>query len=216
MEKLGVASLSDAELIAIMLRTGVQGQSAVELGAMLLDTFSGVRGLVTSPASRLRDIRGLGKVKSGQIAASIELARRMARETMAKQPAFHSSKEVADYLKITLGHYRHEVFYVLWLNNQHHLICDEIISEGTLNEAMVYPREVVKSALKHDAAAAILAHNHPSGADTSPSPADIAITRRLINALGLMDIRVLDHFIVSGNRAVGMADNGFDFTAKRI
>lgn len=211
MKKWGAQSLTDAELLAIMLRTGIKGASAVEIASSLLERFGGLRGLVNAPEEELRKAKGLGEVKRGQIMAGIELSKRMSREALAATPAFESTNAVADYLRLIFANRQTEAFVALWLDNRHHLLLDEILSEGSINEAAVYPREVVIAALKAQASAVIFAHNHPSGRDAEPSPNDISITRRLVAALSLIDIRVLDHMVVSGHRVVSMRANGMDF-----
>jgi DNA repair protein radc len=204
---LGAAALSDAELLAILLRTGVRGKSAVDLSREILHTLGGVRGLISAEDEQWQGISGLGKVKRAQVLAGVELARRMLRETMHEQNIFTRPDDVADYLRLSLGQLPHEVFVALWLNNRHQLICYEELAQGTLNEAAVYPREVAKKALRHHAAAVIFAHNHPSGyAEASKS--DHEITKRLVNALALIDVRVLDHFIVSPQQVASMAACG--------
>lgn len=205
---LGASALSEAELLAILLRTGVRGKSAVDLAREILHTLGGVRGLVGADEAQWQGISGLGKVKRAQVLAGVELARRMLREAIHEQNVFGRPDDVADYLRLSLGQLSHEVFGALWLNNRHQLICYEELTQGTLNEATVYPREVVKKALHRNAAAVIFAHNHPS-CNNEASDADHGITKRLVNALALVDVRVLDHFIVSPQQITSMAAQGF-------
>lgn len=211
---LGAAALSDAELLAILLRTGVRGKSAVDLSLEILKELGGIRGLITASDPQWQNISGLGKVKRAQVLAGIELARRMLRESLHEKNAFTRPEDVSDYLRLSLAHVPHETFGALWLDNRHQLILYEEIARGTLNEAAVYPREVVKNALTHNAAAVIFAHNHPSG-NTEPSEADYTMTHRLVNALALIDVRVLDHFIVAGDQIVSMAALGTLPTSSR-
>ncbi|MDR1530510.1 MAG: DNA repair protein RadC [Burkholderiales bacterium] len=204
---LGAAALSDAELLAIVLRTGVRGKSAVDLSREILKKLGGICGLISANDVEWQNISGLGKVKRAQVLAGIELARRMLRESLHEKNAFTHPSEVADYLRLSLAHFPHETFGALWLDNRHQLILYEEIARGTLNEAAVYPREVIKRALAHNAAAVIFAHNHPSG-QAEPSDADLAITRQLVDVLALIDVRILDHFVVTSDKIVSMAAQG--------
>jgi DNA repair protein RadC len=206
----GAATLSDAELLAILLRTGVKGKSAVDLARELLARFGGVNGLLSCcerSAAQLAEIKGLGGAKSAQLGAALELARRSLREQLASGGALTSPGAVRDYLKLALGGRPHEVFVCLWLDAQHRVTRCEELFRGTLTQTSVYPREVVKAALSVNAAAVIFAHNHPSGA-AQPSQADELLTRNLKDALALVDVRVLDHFIVAGPQAISFAERG--------
>jgi DNA repair protein RadC len=201
---LGAASLSDAELLAVVLRTGIRGKSAVELGRDLLSRFKGLAGLF---GADLSGVKGLGPAKRAQFEATLELARRSIEEGLKKDPVLTSPGAVRDYLKLTLGSRPHEVFVCIWLDAQHRVIgCDEVF-RGTLTQTSVYPREIVKAALAANAAAVIFAHNHPSGA-AQPSQADELLTRNLKDALGLVEVKVLDHFIVAGSQALSFAERG--------
>jgi DNA repair protein RadC len=200
----GPAALSDAELLAVMLRTGVRGKSAVDLGRELLARFGGLAGLF---GARLDGIKGLGPAKRAQLEAVIELARRSVGESLRQAPALTSPGAVRDYLKLSLGRRPHEVFVCIWLDAQHRVTAYEEPFRGTLTQTSVYPREVVKAALANNAAAVIFAHNHPSGA-AQPSQADELLTRSLKEALALVDVKVLDHFIVAGGQALSFAERG--------
>jgi DNA repair protein RadC len=200
----GAQALSDAELLAVVLRTGVRGKSAVELGRELLARFKGVAGLF---AADLSAVKGLGPAKRAQFEAAIELARRSIEERLRKDPVLTSPGAVRDYLKLALASRPHEVFVCIWLDAQHRVIEYQEAFEGTLSQTSVYPREIVKAALARNAAAVIFAHNHPSGA-AQPSQADELLTRNLKEALALVDIKVLDHFVVAGAQAISFAERG--------
>lgn len=203
----GAARLSDAELIAVCLRSGLRGKSAVDLGRELIAQFGGVGGLLAAGISDLTRVKGLGAAKAAQLVAVLELARRALRENLREACALTSPGAVRDYLRLTLGARPHEVFVCIHLDAQHRVIDAEELFRGTLTQTSVYPREVVKAALGANAAAVIFAHNHPSGA-AQPSPADELLTRQLKEALALVDIKVLDHFIVAGGQALSFAERG--------
>jgi DNA repair protein RadC len=203
----GPPALSDAELLALLLRTGIPGKHVVQLAQELLDRFGGVAGLLHTGADALRTIKGLGPAKRAEVVAVLELARRALAQELKLQPLFDSPKAVRDYLQLQLGARAHEVFAVLFLDSQNRLIELEELFRGTLTQTSVYPREVVLRALHHHAAAVVLAHNHPSGT-AQPSRADETLTSTLKAALSLVDVRVLDHFIVTRERAVSMAEMG--------
>jgi DNA repair protein RadC len=200
----GAAALSDAELVAVLLRTGVRGKSAVDLARELLDRFRGLRGLF---GSNLAGVRGLGSAKRAQFEAVLELARRSVKEDLAQGAALTSPGAVRDYLRLALGTRPHEVFVCLWLDAQHRVVCAQEAFKGTLTQTSVYPREIVKAALAANAAAVIFAHNHPSGV-AQPSQADELLTRNLREALALVEVKVLDHFIVAGSQAISFAERG--------
>jgi DNA repair protein RadC len=202
----GPQALSVAELIAILLRTGSRGQSAVDLARGLLVEFGSLRNLMTADRQRACANRGLGPVRFATLQAALELARRHYQELMQVGPALTSPQATRQFLSMRLRDLRHEVFCCLYLDNRHRVIAFEELFRGTLDGASVHPREVVKQALAHNAAAIILAHNHPSGV-TEPSQADELITRRLKEALSLVEIRVLDHFIV-GEGVESFAERG--------
>jgi len=203
---LGPASLADAELVAILLRTGVKGKSAVDLARQLLARFGSVSALLEA-GSTDAEMPGLGGAKLAQLKAALELARRALKEEISSRDALSSPRAVRDYLRLTLAGREQEVFAVLLLDAQHRVIACEELFQGTLTQTSVYPREVVKCALKHNAAAVIFAHNHPSGI-AEPSHADEILTRSLKSALALVDIQVLDHFIVAGARTMSFAERG--------
>lgn len=202
----GAAVLSDAELLAIFLRTGIPGKSAVELARELLANLNGLGGLLASPEN-LQNIKGLGPAKIAQLAAVMEVARRCLKEDLRSASALTSPGAVRDYLRLAISSREHEVFVCLWLDAQHRVIASEELFRGTLTQTSVYPREIVKAGLKANAAAVIFAHNHPSGV-AQPSQADELLTRNLKEALSLVDIKVLDHFIVAGHQTLSFAERG--------
>lgn len=194
----GAAALSDAELLAIFLRVGVRGMSAVDLARALLAHFdNSLARLAAATPTELTRVNGIGPAKAAQLVATLELARRGLREELRSRPALSSPGAVRDWLRLSLAPLQHEVFVALWLDAQNRLIADEELFRGTLTQTSVYPREVVKRALERNAAAVILAHNHPSGV-AEASAADEQLTRSLRQALALVDVRVVDHFIVAG------------------
>ena len=203
----GPDTLSDAELLAILLRTGTRGRTAVDLARDLLNEFSGLRALIEADAGTVCRFKGLGRTKYVTIRAAIELARRYLEAGLEKKDVLTNPKSTRDYLTSQLRAYPHEVFACLFLDNRHHILSFDKMFNGTIDGASVYPREVVKRALSHNAAAVIFAHNHPSGI-AEPSNADISLTRRLKTALELVDIRVLDHFIIGNQEAVSFAERG--------
>lgn len=203
----GPQALSDAELLALLLRTGVPGKNVVQLGQELVDRFGGVAGLLHTPPDALKTVKGLGPAKRAELVAVLELARRALAQRLQEKPLFDSPRSVGDYLRLQLGSKAHEVFAVMFLDSQHRLLALEELFRGTLSQTSVYPREVVLRALHHHAAAVVLAHNHPSGV-AEPSRADISLTQTLKAALALVDVRVLDHFIVTGEQTRSMAEMG--------
>lgn len=203
----GAQSLSDAELLAIFLRTGLPGCSAVELAQRLLLHFGSLGKLCSAAIQDFCAFPGLGPAKFAQLQAVLELARRSTEEELANGVALRSSAAVRNYLHLRLANLPYESFTVLFLDARHHLICCEELFRGTLTRAYVYPREVVRSALRHNAAAVILAHNHPSG-EPAPSSQDHELTQLLCSALGLMEVKVLDHMIVAGRRFYSFAEHG--------
>ena len=202
----GSQSLSDAELLAIFLRTGMRGKTAVDLAQELLQGFQGLRQLLKADQQSFCQHAGLGTAKYAQLQAVLEMARRYLFENLQRGDALSSPQDTRHYLSSQLRDYPHEVFAALFLDQRHRVICFEELFRGTIDGASVYPREVVKKALQHNAAALIFAHNHPSGV-AEPSQADEQITRRLIDALKLVDVRVLDHFVV-GDEVVSFAERG--------
>ncbi len=191
----GASALSDAELLAIFLRTGLPGTSAVELARFLLQQFGSLRDLLTADRHEFCSHKGLGTAKFVQLQAAMEISRRHLAESLQRGNCLSSPQLTASYLRAMLRDLPHEQFTCLMLDNRHRVITTRTLFRGTINGASVYPREVVKQALADNAAAVILAHNHPSGV-SEPSQADIQITHRLRDALALVDIRVLDHVIV--------------------
>jgi len=203
----GPSALSDAELLALLLRTGLPGKNALQMGQELVDTFGGVAGLLNTPAEALKKIKGLGPAKRAEIVAVLELARRALASKLQETTVFSNPQAIRDYLQLQLGSREHEIFAVLFLDSAHRLIVLEEMFRGTLTQTSVYPREVVVRALALNAANVVLAHNHPSGT-AQASRADEAITQTLKAALALIDVRVLDHFIVTSTQAVSMAELG--------
>ena len=205
----GAGALSNAELLAIFLRVGLPGKSAVDLARELLAQFDGSLGqLANASPEQLARLPGMGPAKSAQLAAVLELARRALGESVRERDILGSSTAVRDWLRLRLGTLPHEVFCALWLDNQNRLIAFEELFRGTLGQTSVYPREVVKRALACNAAAAVFAHNHPSGV-AEPSRADEALTVALKQALALVDIKVLDHFVVAGQASpLSFAERG--------
>ncbi|NDZ16145.1 hypothetical protein C7T35_13535 [Variovorax sp. WS11] len=207
---LGPGSLADAELLALLLRTGLPGKNVLQLAQDLLDGFGGINGLLHAGLDDLRRVKGLGgSAKRSNLAAVLELARRAMAQGLKERELFESPDAVKHYvqLQLQLAARPHEVFAALFLDAQHRLIALEELFRGTLTQTSVYPREVVTRALHHRAAALILAHNHPSGC-VEPSRADEALTHTLRAALALIDVRVLDHVIVAPGRALSMAERG--------
>ena len=198
--------LTDAELLAIFLRTGVRGKSAVDLAAELIQAFGSLRNLLQADQTTFCNHLGLGKAKYAQLRAVLEMARRYLGESLQRGEPLSSPHITRQFLSQKLRDYSHEVFAVLFLDQRHRVICFEELFRGTIDNASVYPREVVRQTLFHNAAAVIFAHNHPSGV-AEPSQADKHITRRLQDALALIDVRVLDHFVV-GDQVVSFAERG--------
>ena len=225
----GPEALSDAELLAILLRTGIRGKGVLQLAQELIEPpapssstvstastltngsatpgFGGISGLLHASTTDLQRIKGLGPAKRAELMAVLELARRALSEQLKERTLFDSPNVVKQYLQLHLAAKHHEVFAVLFLDSQNRLIVLEELFRGTLTQTSVYPREVVLRALHHHAAAVVLAHNHPSG-NIRPSDADIQLTRTLRAALALIDVRVLDHIIVAPGLALSMAEEG--------
>jgi DNA repair protein RadC len=203
----GPGALSDGELLALLLRTGIAGKNVIHLAEELLERFGGVSGLLHTGADALKQVKGLGPAKRAEVVAVLEIARRALAEKLEDRAVFESPTAVRNYLQLQLGGRPHEVFAVMFLDNQNRLIAMEDMFRGTLSQATVYPREIVVRALHHHAAAVVLAHNHPSG-NTEPSLADVELTRTVLTALALVEVRVLDHFVVTREKAVSMAQEG--------
>jgi len=197
--KQGPGALADTELLAIFLRVGIEGMSAVDLARALLAHFgNSLARLAGASAQELTRVKGIGPAKAAQLVATLELARRSLHEEMRARPALGAPGAVRDWLRLSLGPLEHERFVALWLDAQNRLIADDELFRGSLTQTSVYPREVVKQALTRNAAAVIFAHNHPSGV-AEPSTADEMLTQNLKQALALVDVKVLDHFIVAGS-----------------
>ncbi|MBK7414689.1 MAG: DNA repair protein RadC [Dechloromonas sp.] len=195
----GPEALSDAELLAIYLRVGVRGKSAVDLARELIQRFDGsLSSLAEASLDELASVSGIGMAKAAQLKASFELARCALTQQMTARDTFANPGKVRDWLRLKLATRQHEVFMALWLDAQNRLIKADELFSGSLTQTSVYPREVVKTALAHNAAAVILAHNHPSGV-SEPSRADEMLTKTLKEALAMVDVKLLDHFIVAGN-----------------
>lgn len=203
----GAASLSDAELLAIFLRTGLPGLTAVDLARRLLSEYGSLRALFEADRQRFCHSPGLGPAKYAHLQAVLEMVRRYLQESLQRGDALNNPADTRNYLRARLGGYPHEVFACLFLDTRHRVISFEEVFRGTIDGASVHPREIVKLALTHNAAALILAHNHPSGV-AEPSQADIRLTQRLRDALMLVDVRVLDHVIVGDGCALSLAERG--------
>lgn len=203
----GAAALSDAELLAIFLRVGVAGMSAVDLARHLLTEFGSLNGIFAAERAALTAVNGMGDSKFAQLQAVFEMSRRALQEQLRERDALASPQAVRDYLRLRLGGLQREVFLALFLDAQNRVLAVDELFSGTLTQTAVYPREVVKRALHHNAAAAIFAHNHPSGL-AEPSRADELLTKTLKEALALVEVRVLDHFVVAGNTALSFAERG--------
>jgi len=203
----GAAALQDAELLAIALRTGIPGLNVVDLSSRLLERFSGLRGLLGATPDELMTVSGLGTAKACTLAALLELARRAVEEDLTRADALRHPSQVKRYCMTALGHRQVEHCIALYLDNQLRVIATGELARGTLSQASVYPREVVREALRHHAAALIVAHNHPSGL-AEPSAADRGFTQQLKQALALVDIKLVDHLIVAGAAVISMAELG--------
>ncbi|NYH09138.1 RadC family protein [Pseudomonas moraviensis] len=204
----GSGSLSDAELLAIFLRTGVSGKSAVDVARHLLGQFGSLRALLEADLATFSEQLGLGPAKFAQLQAVLEMGRRHLAERMRQKTALENPQVVRDYLKAMLRHEPHEVFGCLFLDSKHQVLTFETLFRGSIDNTAVHPREVVKRSLANNAAAVILCHNHPSG-NSDPSQADRLLTKRLQKALELVDVRVLDHFIVGDGEPLSMAECGW-------
>ena len=204
----GPCSLADAELVALLLRTGIPGKNVLQLSAELIDTFGGLAGLLEASVDDLKKIKGLGgTAKRAELAAVLELARRVLGQRLKERAIFDSPQEVKHFLQLHMAAKPYEVFVVLFLDARHRLIALEELFRGTLTQTSVYPREVARRALELHAAAVVLAHNHPSGV-AEPSRADEHLTTALRNALALVDVRVLDHLVVGRHEVVSFAERG--------
>jgi len=204
---LGPAALTDTELLALVLRTGIARCSAMDLARQLLERAGGTAALLASGAAQLRHMRGFGPARAAQLVATLELVRRGLLEEAAQRDVLASPEAVRDYLRLSLSSLPYEAFLGLFLDSQNRLLAARELFRGTLAQTSVYPREVVKAALAANAAGVIFAHNHPSGV-AEPSRADELLTSSLKSALALVDIRTLDHFVVAGHRVVSFAERG--------
>ena len=207
LQRRGAEALSDAELVAIFLRTGAKGKTAVDIAREALVRFGSLSGLLAAGADAVSAVSGLGAAKYVQLQAVLEMARRTLREKLDRGSALASPQAVRDYLRLKLQERPHEIFLGVFLDAQNRVLAVEELSRGTLTQTSVYPREVVKRALHHNAAALIFAHNHPSGI-AEPSRSDEALTAALRQALALVDVKVLDHFIVGAGTAMSFAERG--------
>lgn len=201
----GAGSLSDAELLAIFLRTGIRGKTAVDLAGDLLNRFSGLPKLMAANAEQFCQTPGLGQAKFALLQAVLEMARRHSHADLISKTVIHNSSQTKDYFATQLRHQGREIFACLFLDNQHRILAYEELFQGSISQAHVHPREVVKRALYHNAAAVIFAHNHPSGS-LQPSESDETVTKSLIKALQLIEVRVLDHLIVGEDEVVSMVE----------
>lgn len=204
----GAETLSDAEILALFIRTGIQGHTAVDLARDLLSHFGSLRALLEADHKAFCARPGMGPAKFGEIQAALELGRRYLDERLREGDALSSPADTRRYLSARLKGYRHEVFAALFLDNQHRVLAYEELFQGTLDSCSVHPREVVKKALAHHAGAVILAHNHPSG-HAEPSAEDRSLTRRLADALALIDVRTLDHIVIGSHDTVSFAERGW-------
>jgi DNA repair protein RadC len=202
----GPQALSDVELLAILLRTGMAGKTVFQLSEELLAP-DGIAGLLKATAASLKRVKGLGPAKQAELLAVFELARRALSQRLKERTAFQTPDAVKQYLQLQLAHKNQEVFAVLFLDSQNRMLALEEMFQGTLSQTSVYPREVVLRALHHQAAAVVLSHNHPSGS-VQPSRADEHLTQTLKASLALVDVRVLDHIIVGQGQALSMAEQG--------
>lgn len=205
--QLGAEALSDAELLAIFIRVGTPNKTAVDLGRSLLQQFGNLRQIIDIDHARFCQVQGLGSAKYVQFQAALEIARRYLFQTLQRENVLANPKDVYQYLTACLRGYKQEVFACLFLDSGHRVISFEELFFGTVHSATIHPREVVKKALHHNAAAVIFAHNHPSGL-AEPSQADQAITMKLQQALALVDVRVLDHIIVGEGQMASLAERG--------
>ncbi len=203
----GAVALADAELLALLLRTGYKGRGVVAMAGDVLAACQGLAGLLNIEPAKLKAIKGLGPAKRAELLAVMELARRALSQQLKAAPVFDAPGRVKDYLALQLGGRPQEVFVVLFLDGQNRLLHTEEMFFGTLTQTSVYPREVIRLALRHNAGAVVLAHNHPSGV-AEPSRADEFLTQTLKTALRLVDVHVLDHIIVGQGQVVSLAERG--------
>jgi DNA repair protein RadC len=203
----GAGSLTDAELLSVLFRSGCSGASALDISRRLLRECGGLRALFTAEREALEAVHGVGAARFAQLQTVTELARRTLAESMAVRDVAANPAVVSQYLRLRIGSLPHEVFHVMYLNSRHHILACEDLFRGTLAQTQVYPRDIVKRALAANAAAVIVAHNHPSG-NPEPSPDDVRITDRIKAALALVDIRLLDHLVITDTSATSLAERG--------
>lgn len=208
--KHGAQHLNNAELMAILLRVGVRGENAVQLGQRLLQTFGGVNGLHRASFAELSAQRGIGPAKAAQLKAALELGNRLRRETPEERPAIHSPEDAADLLKYDMSALEQEELRVILLDTRNRVLAIETLYRGSLNSSQVRVGELFREAIRRNAAAVIVAHNHPSG-DPTPSPDDVVVTRAMIQAGKLLDIEVLDHLVIGGQKYVSLKERGLGF-----
>jgi DNA repair protein RadC len=208
----GAQALNQAELLAILLRVGVEGESAVQMGDRLLREFNGLPGLHRADLQELCASHGMGLAKAAQIKAAIELGRRLVEEKPDERPMIHSPTEAADLISYEMSGLQKEELWVLLLDNRNRVIAQKVVYKGSVNQSQVRVGEIFTDAVRHNATAVIVAHNHPSG-DPTPSPEDIAITRAIVQAGVLLDIKVLDHLVVGQGRWVSLKERGLGFSA---
>ncbi|MGO4372870.1 DNA repair protein RadC [Paenibacillus sp. MCAF20] len=208
MMRYGAEALSHAELLAILLRTGTQRQSAIHLAGSVLQQCGSLRNLMDMSMEQLTAIRGIGPAKALQLRAGIELGRRITRSKLGETVTVRKPQDVADYVMEELRYLKKEHFLCLFLNTKNHIIAQETLSVGTLNASLVHPREVFRAAIQRSSASIICVHNHPSG-DPTPSPEDIALTKRLVEAGELVGIEVLDHLVIGDARFVSLKEQGY-------
>lgn len=210
LEMLGAEALSNAELLAILLRVGIQGENAVQLGHRLLQEFQGLAGLQRASFAEVCAIKGLGTAKAAQIKAAIELGRRLAAQSVEDRPAVHSPGDAAELVKYEMAALTQEQLWVMLLDTRNRVLAIEKIYKGSLNSSMVRIGELFKPAIQRNAASILVVHNHPSG-DPTPSPEDVALTRGVLQAGKLMDIELLDHLVIGQGRFVSMKEKGLGF-----
>jgi len=203
----GASSLSDSELLAIFLRTGIAGKNVIELAREIIQHFGSLKNLFSASEEEFCQIKGLGRAKFVQLQACIEMSQRYLKEQIIKQNAMENPNQVKEYVQSRLMNKTNEVFAAIFLDNQHHVIAFEELFFGTINASSVHPRVILQGCLKHNAAAVIVAHNHPSGV-AEPSISDIDITATIKAALNLIDVRLLDHLVVASHRVVSLAERG--------
>ncbi len=211
LEQHGPGALSIAELLAILLQTGIPGENAVEMGTRLLKTYEGLTGLHRATFEQLLQERGLGPAKASQLKAALELGYRLQSENPEERPAIHSPDDAAGLVQYQMSALEQEELRVILLNTRNQVIKIETIYRGSLNSSQVRIGELFKTAIRNNAAATIVAHNHPSG-DPTPSPDDVAITRAIVQAGKLLDIEVLDHLVIGGNKYVSLKNRGLGFS----